>query len=339
MTLPRIGILILNRNGLGWLPTVFDSLRAEGYPNKQMFLVDNHSTDGSVEFTLNHYPDVIILRLPDNLGYSMAYNLAMPYAFAKGCEWVVWANNDIRVEPGCLAELVRTCDGDPRIGVLGPGFLAWDSDEPNNYMIGNHPHALDLMKNRSNTPIDVQWVEGSFLMVSHKCVESVGPLDPYLFLYWEEADFCRRARLCAWRVVLVPSALARHYAGGSAQSGGVQEAKSNWFRTRNQYIYCLADPFRSSASNIVRTLHLLMVCLKAAVSSGSCSALFHLKTFCVVLGEFGTIYRKWARDKAGKHPPATTEEFRTVAIERLSRAAPPSPTGDTIAIPHSCHDQ
>ena len=99
--------LVLNRNGKNWLPALYESLRKNGYPSTKVYLVDNASSDGSVEMTMEKYPEVTVIRMPENLGYCMAYNLAMPYAFADGCEWVVWANNDIRLEPGCLNELVR----------------------------------------------------------------------------------------------------------------------------------------------------------------------------------------------------------------------------------------
>src|SRR5450756_29513 len=123
---PTIGILILNRNGKKWLPTIYDSIRLNVCPNVRVYLVDNASDDGSVEVTVDKYPEVTILRLPQNLGYCMAYNLAMPYAFADGCEWVIWANSDILLEPGCLTELTWAAQSHQRIGVLGPAFLAWE---------------------------------------------------------------------------------------------------------------------------------------------------------------------------------------------------------------------
>jgi GT2 family glycosyltransferase len=258
---PKIGILVLNRNGVKWIPSILDSLMTDCYQNKQIFLVDNASEDGSVEMTLREYPEVTILHIPRNLGYCMAYNLSMPHAFANGCEWVIWANNDIKLEPGCLSELARIAESDSKIGVLGPAFLAWDSDAPNYYIVGNHPYAIHAMKSQSHKPIDVDWVEGSFMMVGRRCVEAVGPLDPYLFFYWEETDFCRRARYQGWKVVLVPSALARHYAGGS--SNEQNQDLVNIYRSRNYYIYKLTNPFQSFVRNLKDAVHLFLMNLKA----------------------------------------------------------------------------
>jgi GT2 family glycosyltransferase len=297
--LPRLGILVLNHNGKNWLLPLYDSIKFDGYPEVRVYLVDNASDDGSVELTFERYPEVTVVRMPQNLGYCMAYNLAMPYAFADGCEWVIWANNDIRLESGCLNELVRVAQSDSRIGVLGPAFLAWESNDPNYYMVGNHPYAISAMKSQSREPIDVEWVEGSFLMVSRRCVEAVGPLDPYFFLYWEEADFCRRARHKGWRVVLVPSALARHYAGGWSACDQKNRTTANKLQTRNYYIYKLANPFKGFFVNFIAAIHLFLVNIKQYFPGQPTSVISHIRIFAKVLKEIHTIYKKWVRDRKG----------------------------------------
>jgi GT2 family glycosyltransferase len=307
MSRPTIGVLILNRNGRDWLPTIYDSIRRNVYPHVRVYLVDNDSNDGSVEITLDEYPEVTILRFPQNLGYCMAYNLAMPYAFADGCEWVIWANNDIKVEPGCLDQLALATQNDPRIGVVGPAFLEWQGKNPNYYMLGNHPTACSTMGVPSAEPIDVEWVEGSFLMVSRQCVESVGPLDPYLFFYWEETDFCRRARYKGWRVVLTPGALARHYAGGWSQALEENRLTANKLQSRNYYIYKLADPFGGFIGNLLDTVHLFLFHIKQYLTKRPSLAFFHLQVFAAVLTDLPTLYRKWTRDRLGEHPPKVRE--------------------------------
>jgi len=316
--IPTLGVLILNRNGKTWLPTVYDSLEAEGYWRKRLYLVDNASDDGSVELTMDRYPQVSILRMPQNLGYCMAFNLAMPYAFADGCDWVIWANNDIRLGSGCLNELVRVAQSDSRIGVLGPAFLAWENDEPNYYMLGSHPYAIPAMKSQSRKPIDVEWVEGSFLMVSRHCIEAVGPLDPYLFFYWEETDFCRRARHKGWRVVLVPSALARHYAGGWSAGNQQNLEKANELQSRNYYIYKLANPSQSFSRNLVDVVHLFLVSIKRYFPEQISFVKSHIRTFSKVIRDIRVIYKKWARDRMGGHPSMTKGDlsFQNIKVIR-----------------------
>jgi GT2 family glycosyltransferase len=315
---PVIGILVLNRNGEEWLSPLFESIRAQRYGQAYVYLVDNASTDRSIELTLKKYPEVTVIRMPQNLGYCMAYNLAMPFAFADGCEWVVWANNDVRIEPNCFSELARIAQSDSKIGVLGPAFLKWETDEPNYYMLGNHPSAIDAMKSKSSETIDVEWVEGSFLMARRECVEAAGPLDPYLFFYCEETDFCRRARYRGWRVVLAPSALARHYAGGWSQGNRQNTSKKNWLQTRNYYIYHLANPFQSFSRNMLETAHLFGVKIKEHLNNRS-TALMFFET-CVllfILRNLRTVFLKWQRDRAGGQPPMTTPDLQSLRPEIL----------------------
>jgi len=317
--LPRLGILILNRNGKNWLPPLYDSIKFNGYPNVFLYLVDNGSDDGSVEVTLEKYPEVTVIRMPKNLGYCMAYNLAMPHAFNDGCEWVIWANNDIRLQPGCLSELARIAQSDSKIGVLGPAFLAWDNDAPNYYMLGNHPNAIPAMQSQSQQPIDVEWVEGSFLMVSRRCVEAVGPLDPYLFFYWEETDFCRRARYQGWRVVLVPSALARHYAGGWSAGDQQNKTTANWLQSRNHYIYQLANPFQSFTQNVKDAVHLFLVNIKSNFPGKMPSLKSHIRIFAEVIRDIRVIYQKWVRDREGNKPFIITKDFQSLKIEVIKK--------------------
>jgi len=312
---PTIGILILNRNGKDWLPPIYESLRSDGYANVKVYLVDNASEDGSVELTLEQYPEVTVIRMPQNLGYCMAYNLAMPHAFADGCEWVIWSNNDIKLEKGCLSELTRVAQSNSQIGILGPAFLAWHNDEPNYYMVGNHPQAIAAMQSRSSEPILVDWAEGSFLMVSRRCVEAIGPLDPYLFFYWEETDFCRRARYQGWQVALVPSALARHYAGGWSAGDPSNRVTASWLRSRNFYIYKLADPFQGFGQNLAGALHLFLVQTKAGLREFPSPFLLELRALSKVIADLATIHEKWRRDRVGERPPATTKQYESVQVE------------------------
>ncbi len=311
-----VGILILNRNGKRWLPILYDSIRPQGYPYVRVYLVDNASTDGSIELTRQSYPEVTVIRMPRNMGYCMAYNLAMPHAFADGCDWVIWANNDIRLEPGCLNEMIRVAVADPRIGVVGPAFLEWEKNEPNYYVLGNHPDAVPAMRGLGSEPMDVDWVEGSFLMARRRCLEAAGPLDPYYFMYCEETDFCRRARYQGWKVLLVPNALARHYAGGSSEGSDEIRRAMNWLQTRNYYIYHLANPFQSFSRNMLETAHLYGVKVKEHLQNYSTASIFfETRVLLFMLRNLRTVFLKWQRDRAGGQPPRTTPDLQSLRPE------------------------
>jgi GT2 family glycosyltransferase len=302
---PVIGLLILNRNGRRFLSPLYESIRNNGYPNVRTYLIDNCSDDGSVESTRESHPEVKVIRMPQNMGFVMAYNLAMPYAFADGCEWVVWANNDILLDPGCLSEMARAVRSDSRISVVGPAFLAWEGNEPNYYMKGKCPELIPAMQARSQVPVDMDWVEGSFLMVSRATVEAVGPLNPHFFIFWEEADFCRRVRYSGKRVVLVPSARVRHF--GGAFSEGRRDARREWLHSRNYYIYTLSDPERNFVRNILSVVYLFAINLKARIQKSPDMAFLEVRAFAAVFLRLGVWHRKWLNDRRGI-PPAPLEK-------------------------------
>ena len=297
--------MILNHNGKQWLAPLFDSIRRNEYCDVRIYLIDNISSDGSVESTLQDHPDVTVIRIPQNVGFSMAYNLAMPHAFADGCEWVIWANNDVLLESGCLSELMRAVQTDPNIGVAGPAFLSWDSDEPNYYMKGKCPGLIPAMQARSSVPVDTDWVEGSFLMVNRRTVETVGALDPRFFIFWEEADFCRRVRHSGRRVVLVPSSRVRHY--GGAFSEGRRDLRREWLHSRNYYIYTLTDPARNFFRNLMSAVHLLAVNIKIRVRESPRLALLEMRAFTAVMIKLGVWHGKWRSDRR-RIPPALLEK-------------------------------
>lgn len=302
---PTVGVLILNHNGKNWLPGLYESIFADPYDKKQVYLVDNHSGDGSCEMTVHGYPEVRILRLPGNLGYSTAYNTCVPLAIADGCDYVLWANNDVVIEPGCLGHLVRVATMDPRIGVVGPALLAWHSDEPNDFIKGNCPDAIPAIKAQSEEPIDVEWVEGSFPLVSEKCIQAIGCLDPYLYMGWEDADFCRRALYQGWRVVLAPAARVRHFGGASTKSSIQNAAHHTSIRARNYYIYKLTNQNQHFLKNVLDAMHLFLVNMKVLLPMSLKNAAVEAAMFLKVLGEWKTAYKKWVRDKAGGKPPLT----------------------------------
>lgn len=321
MTQPILGILILNYNGQKWLEPLYDSLLADDYKSKRIYLVDNASRDDSVPMTLQRYPGIKVLRLSQNLGYSISYNLAFPYALGDGCDYIICSNNDIRVKPGCLGQLIAAMESDSRIGILGPALLAWENEEPHGFIVDNYPWAVPAIAARSSLPLEVNWVEGSFPMVNRRCLEMLGSFDPLLYLGWEDADFCRRARLHGWRVMLLPSALVHHYGGGCLYANRQRANESNWLRTKNYYIYQLTNPFQNFTKNLSEAVNALLVNLKNCNQAPGLSFATHIRIFALTLREMKTIYKKWQRDKTGGKPPFLTSNHPALRVEVLFNLA------------------
>lgn len=323
VTTPRFGILILNMNGARWLPALYEDLRADGYSNKRVYLIDNGSADGSQTLTRAEYPEVTVLQMPRNMGYSMAYNAAVPIALADGCDWIVWQNNDTRVLPGWLARLAEVAADDPQIGVMGPVFRDWSTDAPNYFMRARHPDIVPFMEDASRDPVDTDWVEGSACAVKRECLDAVGPLEPSLFIFWEETDFCRRARYQGWRVVIVPGAVARHYGGGDTGSGVIPTVNFNSLKTRNYYVYTLCNPQRSLARNAIAVTHTFLVNVKAALRAPKPIAAVwqNLQAFAWFMIGSPWWCAKHSRDRRRRKPPHFCKGYAVSYLDLVPRGA------------------
>lgn len=252
----KLGIQILNYNGMRWLPALLHSLKQEAIPGQRIYVVDNASSDESLQYVATDHPDVAIIRHAENLGYAEAYNRAIPLAFADGCDWVCLQNTDTVVQTNWLRPIVAAA-ADPTIGIMGPVFTEWHSNRPNYYMNGRCRDIIPHMTDSSQVPSDRDWVEGSSLFLRRECFEQIGGLNPLYFMYWEEADLCRRVRHADWRVVIVPGSVCKHFAGGSATQSG-----PGFLQLRNHFIYQLTDPFHGFARNVFSAGRLGLTYLK-----------------------------------------------------------------------------
>lgn len=256
----KIGIQILNYNGLDWLEGLLASLRKSKLGGSIVYIVDNASDDLSLEYVEKHYPDVVIIKNAFNLGYAAAYNQSIPKAFKDGCDWVCLLNTDTLVTANWLDSIRSAAELDASIGIIGPAFVDWASDEPSDFLKDRYPNVVPYINDVDHGPVDVDWVEGSVFFIKKECFEHIGGLDEIYFMYWEEADFCRRAQYCGWRVVIASGSVCKHYSGGSTVS-----CKLNFLKIRNHFYYKLSDPFNRFGVNTLSALRLFMTYVKECV--------------------------------------------------------------------------
>jgi GT2 family glycosyltransferase len=117
-----VSVIIVNYNGIRHLTDLFNSLRWLKYKNYEILMVDNASTDESVEFARSNYPNVNVLQLKDNVGFAEANNIGAE--LSRG-EYIFVLNNDTRCDPACLDYLVEALDRDSELGAVGPKILFW----------------------------------------------------------------------------------------------------------------------------------------------------------------------------------------------------------------------
>lgn len=221
---PRtVAVVIVNLNGLEHLRTCLDSLLVQDYPAEllELIVVDNGSTDGSLELLAHDYPTVRVLPQGRNTGFSPAVNTG---ARAADAECVVLLNNDARVEPDFVRELVRAYDPASGAVCVGAHIVSWDGS------------TLDFGEGAVNfygmgqqlgfgTPIATAAIEdgrellfacGGAMLVDRRVFLDSGGLDEDFFAYFEDVDFGWRLWVLGYRVVLAARAKAYHKMHGTS---------------------------------------------------------------------------------------------------------------------------
>ena len=218
MTEPYVISIILNTNRRDDTLACLESLMASSYPRHKAIVLDNHSTDGSIEAISSAYPQVQVIELNENQGYAGNNNVGINAAIQQGADWVFVLNEDTILDRECLSHLVDVGRSDPTIGVIGP--MVYHYDEPgiiqsaggtlSDKWEGNH-----LGKNVADigqfpNPHQVDWISGCAIMVRRAVIEQVGPIDARFFYYWEETEWCVRASRAGWKIMHVPGAKLWH---------------------------------------------------------------------------------------------------------------------------------
>lgn len=300
----QASVIVLNYQGRRWIEACLDALRATDYPNFRIIVIDNASNDGSADLVRERFPDLELIVNPRNLGFCEGNNIGIKRALDAGADYVVLLNPDTKVRPEWLKELIEAGESDPRIGILGAVQLEYDGEEFNSWtQSALAPHLNELKEpTRARRWIGVEWVEGACFAVKRRVFEEVGLLDPIYFAFYEEMDFCRRARNRNWTVALAPRARIHHHRGGSWEAGARIRRERDYRCDRSQFIYAVTDPQRSAAANAKWYLVTLGTKVKDALRAHSVSRLWDLGRMQLELAaEAGAIRRKWRKDKEARH--------------------------------------
>ncbi len=197
-----------------------ESLAAVTWGNMETVVVDNHSTDGTAEAIKSSYGErVSILVNHENIGFSRGNNVGIEHALERGADWVLLLNNDTIVDPGLVSALVEAAVRSPDIGVVGPKIYysdpadrIWSAGGEVFLSRGTARHIgiRERDTGQYDTAHDVDYVSGCALMASRAVFETIGALDPSYTAYFEDTDFCMRARRNGFRVRYAPAAIVWH---------------------------------------------------------------------------------------------------------------------------------
>lgn len=218
MTSPLVYVLVLTHNGLEHLPVCLGSIARQTYRPLRTLLVDNASTDGSVDYVARNFPDIEILRNERNVGFAEANNRGMRLAMERGAEFVALLNNDTECDPGFLSALVSAAATDPSIGACAPKLLFYDARSVLN-SVGTEVTMIGCggdrgMGERDEGQYDrmeeVFGVSGGACLLRCEALRRVGFFESNYFIFLEDIDLSWRMRLGGYRILAVPSSVVYH---------------------------------------------------------------------------------------------------------------------------------
>lgn len=226
MEQPDVSVVVVTWNALPWLEQCLDSLRG-----RDLIVVDHGSTDGTVAFVRERYPDVRVLE-QENKGMGGGNNAGMRVA---GGRYFFLLNSDAWVVNDGLDKLVEFADAHPEAAVVGPKLLNTDGTlqrsargEPTVWRLATEYLFIRKLAPRTrllnplyrgdfahDTTAEVDWLYGPALLVRHEAADAVGLFDEDFFMFSEEVDWLTRFRRAGWKVLFFPGAQVVHVGGAS----------------------------------------------------------------------------------------------------------------------------
>lgn len=212
--LPKASVIIVNTNELHHLRRCLPSLFRQRYADCEVLVVDNNSSDGSVEYITSSYPQVKLIKNSGNLGYAGANNVGFRHATG---EYLAVLNPDTEVDPDWLAELVLALEANPTAGLATSKLLLMDRPEriqacgtEISFTGLTTCRGLEQSRDKYNGPETVSAVSGAAFVIKRRVLEHIGGFDEEFFMYYEDTELSLRAMLASYTCLYVPTSVVYH---------------------------------------------------------------------------------------------------------------------------------
>jgi GT2 family glycosyltransferase len=219
---PSVLVVLVVSNGAPWLRESLRSLAGQTHPRLGVVAVDGGSTDGSREILQHALGPQRLIALPEDRGLSGALRAALDLPVAKAADYVLVLHDDAALASDAVTRMVEAAEGlrgVERVGIVGPKVVDWD-DPAVLREVGRstdrfgHPHAPlqdgELDQGQYDRILEVLYVSSCAMLISREAWQRTGPFDERFGGHHDDLDFCWRARLAGFRVLMTPLAQARH---------------------------------------------------------------------------------------------------------------------------------
>jgi GT2 family glycosyltransferase len=216
----KVSIIVVNWNGERFLKDCLGALSDQSYGNREIILVDNGSSDNSVGFAAENFPEVRIVELTENKGFTGGN--AAGLEVAKGA-YLALVNNDARVEKAWLENLIQPMLRDRAIGICASKLIFENTQTVNSVGHGLTTAGVGFDRGLGGNAANFNVSEpvfgacGAAVLYRRRMLDEIGFLDDDFFLYDEDIDLNFRAQLAGWKCIYVPSAIAYHVANATSK--------------------------------------------------------------------------------------------------------------------------
>ena len=224
---PRAAIVILNYNGRAYLERFLPSVLASTYPNFELIIADNGSTDDSLAFLAEYYPNIRHIDLRVNHGFAQGYNLALRQVEAP---YYILLNSDIEVSPDWMEPIIELMERDPTVGACQPKILSYHQRDYFEYAGGSggwldalgYPFCRGRIfgvtekdRGQYDDLQEVFWATGAAFFVRSQLFHALEGFDPDYFAHSEEIDLCWRMKRACYKIMVRPRSSVYHVGGGT----------------------------------------------------------------------------------------------------------------------------
>lgn len=262
-----VSINIVNWNGLHFLSDCIESIKLQTYKNIEINIVDNNSSDGSVDFLTKKYPEIKLVKNTRNEGFSKAHNQAI--RISSG-EYILPLNFDIIVAFTFVEEMVKAIESSPRIGIVSGKLYALKNGGETNVidstgitMHGMFPADRGQNETDSDQYDQIEYVfgaSGAAPLFRREMLEDIRLNEEYFdedfYIYVEDVDLCWRAQLYGWKALYTPSAIAYHHRGATRKNDSEMKRDYLLIGYRNRYWAIIKNAI---LLNLLKNILLLLI--------------------------------------------------------------------------------
>ena len=241
-------VVILNWNGKKMLERFLPSVTLHSTGDTEVIIADNGSTDDSLAFVREHYPQLRIIELDKNYGFAGGYNRALEQVEA---DYYVLLNDDVEVTPNWIEPVIAQMEQHPQTAICQPKLLMYDQRDTFEYAGGaggfidkyGYPFCrgrmfttLEKDHGQYDDPCPIFWASGAAMFVRSSVWKELGGLDDDFFAHMEEIDFCWRAKNAGYEVEYCPHSVVYHVGGGTLPKSNPHKTYLN-FRNNMALLY------------------------------------------------------------------------------------------------------